>query len=57
MATDANLPHLPCHNHTLALVVNELDKSHSVVSLHHSVVGKILGKVKRSTVEYGILGH
>ncbi len=56
MAKDANLPHLPCHNHTLALDVNELDKSHSAISLYHSAIRDILGKVKQVTVEYGILG-
>ncbi len=45
LAKDANLPHLPCHNHTLALDLNELYRSHSVVSLHHSAVCDIMGKV------------
>ncbi len=57
MTKDANLPHLPCHNHTLELDVLELDKSHSAISLHHSAIRDILGKVKQSTVEYGILGQ
>ncbi len=56
VAKDANLPHLPCQKHTLAHNVNELDKSFSAVSLQHSAICDILGKVKQRTVEYGNLG-
>eukprot|EP00986_Skeletonema_menzelii_P018329 scaffold26626_cov178-Skeletonema_menzelii.AAC.7 len=55
LARDADLPHIPCLNHTVALDVGEMKKAGSQVTAHHEIIKDVLMQVKRSSVQVGIL--